>query len=110
MMQVVLRISIGALAIWLTSACANSPPRASTQPAAVDRSQADVDTAMCKLGYKPWRYRGERVYCRSETLTGSNLETTVCLTVEQIEAQERVGKDILNGNRPAGCLPHTACN
>jgi hypothetical protein len=76
----------------------------------VDRSEADVDTALRKRGYKPASYRGERVYCRSEALTGSNLKSKVCLTAKQIEDQERAAKDILNGNRPAGCLPKTACD
>jgi hypothetical protein len=135
--QLALGISIGALAFALVAGCASSPPRASptrpmisgngtkpdpkgvdtlasTQPAAVDRSQADVDIAMRKQGYKPATFRGERVYCRNETLTGSNLESKVCLTAEQIESQERAGKDILNGNRaagrPPGCVPSTGCN
>jgi hypothetical protein len=116
MIQVMLRAAIGALAFSLISACASAPPRAlaPTQPAAVDRSQADVETAMRKRGYKPASFRGERVYCRNETLTGSNLESKVCLTAEQIEAQERAGKDILIGNRPAGhpagCVPNTGCD
>jgi hypothetical protein len=65
---------------------------------------------MRKRGYSPGIYRGERVYCRSEALTGSNLESKVCLTAKQIDDQERAGKDILNGNRPAGCLPKNPCN
>jgi hypothetical protein len=83
---------------------------ASAQPGDVDRSQADVDIAMRKRGYQPATYRGERVYCRYESLTGSNLKSKVCLTANQIEDQERAAKDILNGNRPAGCLPKTGCN
>jgi hypothetical protein len=79
----------------------------------VDRSQSDVDIAMRKRGYTLASNRGERVYCRSEALTGSNLESKVCLTARQIEDQERAGKAILNGNRPAGCSPktgNTGCN
>jgi hypothetical protein len=84
---------------------------APAQAANVDRSQTDVDNDMRKRGYKPTIYRGERVYCRNEALTGSNLESKVCLTAKQIEDQERSGKDILNGNRQAGCLPtKTGCN
>jgi hypothetical protein len=78
--------------------------------AEVGRSQTDVDNAMRKRGYTPASYRGERFYCRNEALTGSNLESKVCLTAKQIEDQERAGKDILNGNRPAGCLPKNPCN
>jgi hypothetical protein len=69
-----------------------------------------VDDAMRKRGYSPAIYRGERVYCRNEALTGSNLASKVCLTAKQIDDQERAGKDILNGNRPAGCLPKNPCN
>lgn len=83
---------------------------APARPEDVDRSQADVDIAMRKRGYQPAIYRGERVYCRYEALTGSNLKNKVCLTASQIEDQERAAKDILNRNRPAGCLPRTGCN
>jgi hypothetical protein len=125
----VLRISVGALAFSLISACAGSPPRASptqqvlsgsqlegagtsapTQPSAVDPPQADVDNAMRKRGYQLATLRGERVYCRNEALTGSNLQSKVCRTAKEIENQERAGKDVLNGNRPAGCLPKSGCN
>ena len=128
MMKAVFTISLGVCTVLLASACSSSlrrgtppppgPPSAlsdrqgdgAAQAANVDRSQTDVDNEMRKRGYKPAIYRGERVYCRNEALTGSNLESKVCLTARQIEDQERSGKDILNRNRPAGCLPNTACN
>jgi hypothetical protein len=80
---------------------------ATTAPPDGAASQTDVDDAMRKRGYKPAFYRGERVYCRNELLTGSNLQSKLCLTARQIEEQERAGKDILNGTRPAGCEPKT---
>jgi hypothetical protein len=124
----VLGILVGALVFPLLSACAGSPPRAPpaqqvlsgnqlesagtlapSQPSAVDPLQ--TDSAMRKRGYQPATFRGERVYCRKEPLTGSNLQTKVCRTAKQIEDQERAGKDVLNGNRPAGCVPKTTgCN
>jgi hypothetical protein len=120
----VLRFAVGALALALISACAGSPPRASaTQqpasgnqlvsagtPAPTPASAADplqTDNALRKRGYQPATFRGERVYCRKEPLTGSNLETKVCRTAKQIEDEERAGKDVLNGNHPAGCMPKT---
>lgn len=128
MTKALLPISVGVFAVLLASACSGSPPRAtppqqalagSAQPdpkssgavapaqaANVDRSQIDVDKDMQKRGYKPTMYRGERVYCRDQTLTGSHFENKVCLTAKQIEDLERSGKDILNGNhQQAGCLP-----
>jgi hypothetical protein len=137
MTKAVLPISTCVCTVLLASACSSSLPRgtqpqhgaadsaaigaqpdfksssalAPAQAAEVDRSQTDVDNEMRKRGYKPTIYRGERVYCRSEALTGSNLESKVCRTARQIEDQERSGRDILNKNRPAGCLPNnTGCN
>jgi hypothetical protein len=124
----VLRVS-GAVTLLLISACASSPPPATatqqappgnhlagagisapSQPPAVDPPQGDIDTALRKRGYQPATFRGERVYCRNEALTGSNLKSKVCRTAKEIEDQERAGEDVLNGNRPAGCLPRTGCN
>jgi hypothetical protein len=123
----VLRICVVALVFSLISACASSPQRAPqpqpalsgkqlevggtsapAQPPAVDPSQIDI--AMRKRGYQPATVRGERVYCRKEPLTGSNLESKVCRTAKEIDDQERAGKDVLNQNRPAGCLPRSGCN
>lgn len=121
----VLRLSCGVLAIVLNAACSSSSqPRVSpapqSPPAAAAPSatlagvsapnssagapaQADVDRAMRKRGYKPALYRGERVYCRDEVLTGSNLASKVCLTAEQIADLERSGQDLLKVPHPAGC-------
>jgi len=68
---------------------------------------------MRQRGYTLASYRGERVYCRNEAITGSNLESRVCMTARQIAAQERAGQDLLNQARPAGCPPKTSgelCN
>jgi hypothetical protein len=103
----------------LLSACAASrphppvpsagQPQPAAETAAPAASDSDVDAAMRKRGYQPAMYRGERVYCRKQPITGSNLETRVCQTARQIEAQEQAGKDILNTNRPAGCYTKS-CN
>ena len=118
MMQAVLRLSSGVLAVSLTYACSSLPPRVSpTQPvlsanqigaspsspapsvprgassggaSAPDRPpdaaspHTDADNAMRKRGYMPALYRGERVYCRNEALTGSNLQSRVCLTASKL--------------------------
>ncbi len=121
-MQAKFRVSYCVLAVSLLSACAGSPARvtappvrpaspggssAAKQPPDPANSQSDVDNAMRKRGYKPALYRGERVYCRNEAITGSNLETKVCLTARQIEDLERSGKDMLTGPHPDGCGPQT---
>jgi hypothetical protein len=120
-------ILAAAAALSIASGCSSSVPRAAAAqlvpdskialaaapaPASTsgDRSEADVDGAMRQRGYRPEIYHGQRVYCRAERPTGSNLESKVCLTPKQIEDQERAAKDILNGNRAAGCLPKTGCD
>jgi hypothetical protein len=90
---------------------ASSGASAAAPAAHAERSQTDVDNDMRKRGYKPAMYRGERVYCRNEAITGYNLQSKVCLTARQIEDLERSGKDLLNGNRQAGCVPtKSGCN
>jgi len=65
---------------------------------------------MRKRGYQPAAFRGERVYCRNEAVTGSNLQSRVSRTAKEIEDQDRVGRDLLDGNRPAACVPKSGCN
>jgi hypothetical protein len=120
--KTVLPIPVGVCTVLLASACSSSLPRdtppqhvvadSAANGAKPDPKRSDIlDEEMRKRGYKATIYRGERVYCRNEALTGSNLESKVCLTARQIEDQERSGKDILNRNRPAGCSPpKTGCN
>ena len=117
MIRAVLRFSAGMLTVTLTTACSSSLPRTvPTQATAVGGSSGqpsggDVDNAMRQRGYKPALYRGKRIYCRNEVLTGSNLASKVCLTAKQIDDQERAAKDILDRTRPAGCLTaHNGCN
>jgi hypothetical protein len=87
----------------------NAPPP--NRQSEADASQADVDNALRQRGYKPALYRGKRIYCRNEVLTGSNLASKVCLTAQQIVDQERAAKDILDRTRPAGCLTaHNGCD
>lgn len=111
MIRAVLRFSAGMLTVTLTSACSSSLPRTVPTQATAVGGSSDVDNAMRQRGYKPALYRGKRIYCRNEVLTGSNLASKVCLTAQQIDDQERAAKDILDRTRPAGCLTaHTGCN
>lgn len=124
MMLDMFRLSSLVLGVSLTCACSSSPPRDPATPQVISAnqsggasapdlpsdsaaSQTDVDKAMRKRGYQPALYRGERVYCRNEAITGSNLESKVCLTARQIEDLERSGQDMLNVPHPAGCMPKT---
>lgn len=119
-MQPMRSFPISVLALAVASACSHSlqsapslPPGSAGNRGGAMSSQADVDRAMRQRGYTLASYRGERVYCRTEAITGSNLESRVCLTGRQIADQERAGQDLLNQTRPAGCPPKTSgelCN
>jgi hypothetical protein len=117
MIRFVVGLSAGLICVALTYGCSSSMTRPapaqaspSPRPAAADASQTDVDSAMRKRGYTPELRKGEKVYCRKETLTGSNLQSKLCFTAEQIEEQERAGQDIFYRNRPAGCQQNGGCN
>jgi len=126
MFRTVLGLSGGVLSIALNCACSSSFPRAVPAPASppalpaasptshpsppnrlpdAAASQTDVDIAMRKRGYQLAILRGKRVYCRNEMLTGSNLATKICQTAEQIDEEERAGREILLRARPDGCQP-----
>jgi len=119
-MQAVRSVSIGVLVLCVASACSSSLPRSSATQAVssgkqvgTTGAQTDVDRAMRQRGYTLASYHGERVYCRTTAVTGSNLESKLCLTARQIADQERAGQDLLNQTRPAGCPPKSGgefCN
>jgi hypothetical protein len=109
-MKAALPITIGVCTALLASACSsslsrNSSTSAPVQPPNLADSRIKMDNDMRNQGYQPMTSRGERVYCRDEVLTGSNLKSKICLTAKQIEELERSSKDIFNANRPAGCAP-----
>ena len=62
---------------WLTcAACAPLAPQPDTPESEVQR--------FVRQGYRPSTYQGQLVYCREESVTGSQFTTRECLTREQI--------------------------
>ena len=57
-------------------------------------------------GYKPTMKNGERLYCKSERPTGSNLPSTHCLTVAEAEALSKNAKESTERiqHSKGGCL------
>jgi hypothetical protein len=49
-----------------------------------------------KHGYKPVHRNGQLLYCRSQILTGTHFQNTVCLTEAQVNASERERQDVLD--------------
>jgi hypothetical protein len=48
-------------------------------------------------GYKPHVMNGETYWCKSESLVGSRLPTTICFSVAQLKWQELQGQDTVRG-------------
>jgi hypothetical protein len=83
---------------------AAASPAASTPPALA------VDADLVRRGYTPAMFHGQRVYCRTASVTGSRFTQKVCMTKEQIHESERSVKDFLNAPRPDGDCAVMKCN
>jgi hypothetical protein len=78
---------------------------------AVSPSQADLDLRRTKEGYHLSSFHGQRLYCRTESITGTRFTSQVCLTEAQIQAREQNARDTLNRVIPdSTCLRSSACN
>jgi hypothetical protein len=79
-------------------------------PAAGAAPKLAVDPDLVKRGYSPAIYNGQRVYCRTETVTGSRFTQKVCMTAERIKEAEKLGKDFMNAPRTDTECAVTKCN
>jgi hypothetical protein len=61
-----------------------------------------VDPNILKHGYKPVHRNGQLLYCRSQILTGTHFQNTVCLTEAQVNASERERQETLDQLTKAG--------
>ena len=71
-----------------------------------------VDPSILKHGYKPVHRNGQLLYCRSQILTGTHFQNTVCLTEAQVNASERERQEVLDQLAKAGGIDCrvTKCN
>jgi hypothetical protein len=54
------------------------------------------DPKILKLGYRAVHQNGQLRYCRSQILTGTHFQNTVCLTEAQVEAIEHGKQEALD--------------
>jgi hypothetical protein len=57
---------------------------------------AAFNTRLLKQGYKPTLLHGQRLYCRTEMVTGTQFPNTVCHTEEEIKQQEENTRDTIH--------------
>jgi hypothetical protein len=59
-------------------------------------------------GYRMTTIKGQVVYCRSESVTGSAFKNSVCLTEEQIRTQQKDVDSVLRQTQGTDCSGWTA--
>jgi hypothetical protein len=60
------------------------------------------DPNILKHGYKAVHQKGQLLYCRSQILTGTHFQNTVCLTEAQVKASEHGKQEALDQLGKAG--------
>jgi hypothetical protein len=79
---------------------------ATANPAPSASSEQTLDKQLLAKGYTPRVIRGEKVYCKRETATGSNLPELRCMSVESAEEMAKEGRDLTERiqHNTYGCL------
>jgi hypothetical protein len=80
------------------TAATGAPPAASAVP----------NKDLLSHGYRMTTIKGQVVYCRSESVTGSAFKNSVCLTEEQIRAQQKDVDSVLRQTQGTDCSGWTA--
>lgn len=83
-----MRIPLVVALSWLAAACAAQPEAPPAAPAATPAQPPQVATVQeaRKAGYKIVDQDGQKLYCREQLKTGSNLrKETICLTEKELD-------------------------
>ena len=96
-----------AAATFLLQACASAEkaPVARPRPPTVTENAAKMDAALAEAarGYTQVEENGERLFCRRERQTGSNMSSTTCITEAQlrqrVEDAKKIGDDLRQQGR-----------
>ena len=133
-MSLVTKVAATVLGAMAVVACSSAPPKTALPSAAsapVNTSSgtsasaatgttasgaaapAQINPKLVSQGYKAVKYRGAYVYCRSESVTGTQFQKKVCLTetaIKDIEAKTQETVDGMNRQRTGpACFQGTNC-
>ena len=94
-----------------STAAATTPARSASANSSADNANPAVNQALVKRGFQPRRLNGQLKYCRSQVLTGTHFRSTVCLTADEISANDGNTKSDLNQLDRAGrsICPNNNC-
>jgi hypothetical protein len=93
------------------ASAAQSSAAAPAKPAPSAANGDSDDKELLKQGYKPRVVRGEKVYCKREVPTGSNLPVTRCMSAESAKEMAAEGKEMAERiqRNGFGCLSGGKC-
>jgi hypothetical protein len=122
--------SAGVLVMLVAVGCASTPkqaaratPAAPSTPAATatpsapatsaDSASGQPDARLVSQGYKAVKLKDDYVYCRMESVTGTQFKKRVCLTadaIRDIEQKTQETQDSMTKQRTGpSCFPGTNC-
>ena len=111
----------GAAILASLVACASSVPAAKPllpplarnpggEMAVSSAATPQSDAELLKQGYQRRIYRGQTVYCRVESQTGSRFTGKVCHTAEELRSTQRDAQQVLGTVRSDSTCTMTKCN
>jgi hypothetical protein len=91
---------------------ATAPAGSAGANASTGNANPAVNQSLVKRGYRPRQINGQLKYCRSQVLTGTHFNNTVCLTQEEISATDGNTKSDLDTLDRAGraICPNNKCD
>ncbi len=101
-----------ALTIENSTPAATAPAGSASANASSGNANPVVNQTLVKRGYRPRQINGQLKYCRSQVLTGTHFNNTVCLTQEEISATDGNTKSDLDTLDRAGraICPNNKCD
>jgi hypothetical protein len=91
---------------------ANPGPAGAPAASATSTVSPELNAKLVHEGYRTMLYHGQQLYCREESVTGTNFQHKVCQTAEQIRDQEVSAQEMLNNvqRNVGGCNAQVKCN
>lgn len=87
--------------VSMLAACASQPPASTGSATSTASAATSTGAPVIPYGYSREIVDGSEMYCRDDLDTGSRVQRTkVCLTWDQLQAQERSKLNVHRGSSP----------
>jgi hypothetical protein len=99
-----MRFTSCVLAIALVACASQPPPPPVTRQVKIDASNVE---AVQRAGYKLVNKDGKRLYCRTDPITGSRIQTrTTCMTEEELDQQAEATREAMERIQMHTAIPY----